>query len=194
MTLYEYIQGRTEHCHCVHQQPCPNSSNMLYVAQLIVKDGLCTLHEACKFVCPNVKYVAVRSRSKLLHMPLVSLLHGTPASGRAVSYLVEKSHGTDYVKMATLWNRVVIATTEKKVRRLGKSYAKMLLNIAQSYWERQLLQVVLVKAAGMTPTEARRHYGFERMEERSKTLDLYISKAQAIREQVEDLARTQDYF
>ena len=68
---------------------------------------------------------------------------------------------------------MLTTTSEKRDVRLHKSYAKMLLNLAQSYREREFLRVVLVKAAGMTPTEARRHYG-ENMAERSNTVDLYL--------------------
>ena len=90
MNLSEYIQGRFEHCNCVHQQPCPNCSGMLYVARIIVDNGCFTLHHAFKIVSPSIKYAATRARTRLLHMPLVSLVHGKPSSGKSVTYLVEK--------------------------------------------------------------------------------------------------------
>ena len=68
----------------------------------------------------------------------------------------------------------------------------MLFNLAQSHREREFLRVALVKAAGMSATEARRHYGFEGMRQRSVNVDIYISETQKIREKVEDLAETQD--
>ena len=64
---------------------------------------------------------------------------------------------------------------------------KMLLSIAQSDRERECLQYAIYKASDLTPSQARRRYGFEAMHVRALAVEAAVTEIQQVQEAIEDL-------
>ena len=75
---------------------------------------------------------------------------------------------------------------------LSKEEMKELLSFAQSDREREVLRYSVCRASGLTPTAARRIYGWERMSERSIVVEESLHEAQQLRKSIEDLCSTQE--
>ena len=81
----------------------------------------------------------------------------------------------------------------KCVAVMEKSEVKALLGLAQSDHERELIRYSVFKSSGLTPTTARKQFGFERTQERSEHVQECIQEAQNIREAIIDkLTAVQD--
>ena len=76
---------------------------MLEVANIILNQHSCRLHQAFEIVSFGVKYSADRARTRLLQIPLVSIQIGSVSSGRSFILLLEKFSGADYIKVASEW-------------------------------------------------------------------------------------------
>ena len=166
---------------------------MLKVANVILQQGYCTLSEAFKLVSPMVRYTAEHARRRLLQMPLICIRIGEPQKGQSFSILMEKFPGTDYSKLGGIINGLVLTQCSAgNSGTLQKSVVKMLLSIAQSDRERKSLQYAICSASGITPTEARRRYGFQHMKRNAKEVEDALDEIQCIREAIADLASVED--
>ena len=72
---------------------------------------------------------------------------------------------------------------------MDKTVAKDILSLAQSERERACLRYAIVKAAGISASQARRQYGFT---DNSSKVQQSIEEIREIREAVNNLAATQD--
>jgi len=75
---------------------------------------------------------------------------------------------------------------------LLKSAVKLLLSIAQSDREWECIRVAIYKASGITPTEARRKFGFQNMETHASAVDKATQEAEIVSKATDDLAKIQD--
>ena len=98
---------------------------------------------------------------------------------------------TDYAKLGTIINGLAMTFSSKDTT-LDKPLVKMLLSIAQSDRERECIRYAVVKPSGMTPTCARRVYGFERMQARAASVETALLEVQQIRQSIDDLAKIED--
>ena len=165
---------------------------MLRVAALVLSEGYLSLPYAFSIVSPNVKYTVDKARQKLLQMPLVAVRLGTPASGKSFTLLLESFQGVDYSKISLVLSGMVSSFKDQNPKGLEKGCVKLLLGLAQSDRERECIKYAIFKASGMTSTQARREYGFQRMTERATRVEQAIVEVQKIRETVEDIAMIQD--
>ena len=58
--------------------------------------------------------------------------------------------------------------------------------------ERELIRYSVFKASGLSSTAAKKSFGFEKMDKRSRVVEAALEEARCVREAVEDLARVQD--
>ncbi len=189
LSLAEYVEARSAYCSSDHADPCSKCERLLLVAMIILEQSYCTLAQAFRVASPDGRYTSEVARRLLLQMPLVSVRIGNASQGNSFSILMEKFAGTDYRKLGAIINSLAINNTHlPKGVSLEKSVVKMLLSIAQSDQERECLRYAIYKASGMTPSQARRTYGFEGMQARSLTVEATITEIQQIRQAIEDLA------
>ena len=66
----------------------------------------------------------------------------------------------------------------------------MLLSIAKSDRERKCLRFAIT--AGMTPTQARRQYGFQNVRQNTSEVEAALADTQCIREAISDVASVED--
>lgn len=125
-------------------------------------------------------------------MPLVSVVIGDPAQGKSFTVLLECCQGVDYSKISLVMNGLSSACTSQSKPDIEKDCVKLLLGLAQSDRERECIRYSIFKASGMSATQARHHFGFDNMIERSAGVEKAITEAQKIRETVEDIACVQD--
>ena len=149
MSLSDYFIARSTVCARLHQQ-CKLCPPLLKVAETVLKDGFCTLRQACDMTSANTPYDTNRAKQKLLQLPLVAIRIGKPGSGTAFTLLLEHYHSVDYKKMSVVLNAMV-AHSKSDVSRLSKSIVKKLLGLAQSNRERECIRYTLFKS---TPTQA----------------------------------------
>ena len=165
---------------------------MLRVAQIVHTAGYCSLPHAFQIVSPGVKYMVQKARRLLLHMPLVSIRIGNPAKGNSFTILIEHCRGVDYSKISLVLDGLLSSCTNQNPQGMEKRCVKMLLSLATSDREREVVRYAIFKASGMSATRARHQYGFERMTERSVQVEEAIVEARRIHEAVEDIAMIQD--
>ena len=187
LNLREYMLARKQYCAQKHLQPCLDCSNFLSVAEVIVKEGSCILKDAYELVSPFVKYTTERARRMLFQMPLVSIRIGRPVVGLSYTLLLERCLGVDYSKVSLVMNRLSLSKSPSQV--MDKTVAKDILSLAQSERERACLRYAIVKAAGISTSQARRQYRFT---DNSSKVQQSIEEIREIREAVDDLAATQD--
>lgn len=125
-------------------------------------------------------------------MPLISIRIGDPSSGQSFSVLMEKFAGMDYSKFGIILNGLSLKQSATEGTTLEKSVVKMLLGIAKSDRERACLRFAIFKASGMTPTAARRRYGFENMSAHVEEVEDTLLKVQQIHEAISELASIED--
>ncbi len=124
-------------------------------------------------------------------MPLVAIRIGQPASGSAYTLLLERLHGVDYQKFSIILNTMA-ANSKPKDGGLYKPLFNKLLGLAQSDRERECIRYTLFKATGMTPSYARKQFGFENIAERVRKVESYLHEVQNIQEAIDNLAAIED--
>jgi len=127
----------------------------------------------------------------LLQLPLASIRVGQPNSGTAWPLLVEHQKSLDYTKLSIMINSF-LKCSQAATKCIDKSTVQKLLGIAQSDHEKQFICYAVFKASGITPTQARKQFGFENMTEKAQQVEACINSVRAIREAIDDLAKTQD--
>ena len=166
------MKARHSYCFSYHKSPCIKCEKFLLVAKSVLSEGYLSLRYAFSIISPNVKYSAEKAQRMLLQMPLVTLTVGVPSSGKSFTILLELFHGVDYLKYNLVINEMVSSLKEHNPRQMEKSCVKLLLGLAQSDRQRECMKYAVVKASGMTATQARNMYEFERMTEQvEKAID-----------------------
>ena len=107
VSLGDYALERSEFCSRTHHQPCRKCSELLKVANTILKEGFITLREAYQLVSPNTKYDTEKAKRMLLQLPLASIRVGQPNSGTAFTLLVEHQQSVDYDKLSVMINSLL---------------------------------------------------------------------------------------
>ena len=113
--LREYMLARKKYCAQKHLQPCLDCSNVLSVAEVIVKEGSCILKDTYELVSPCVKYTTERARRMLIQMPIVSIRIGRPVVGLSYTLLLERCLGVDYSKVSLVMNRLSLSKSPSQV-------------------------------------------------------------------------------
>ena len=162
---------------------------MIEVATIVSQSGYVKLRDAFQIVSPCVSYTAERARRKLLQMPLASVTVGKPSDGNSYAILTECFKDE---RVGVLVNAMIQAQYQQVPKKLDKGCVRMLLNLAQNDRERECLKYTVIKASGISASEARRRYGFENMTTRLPRVEKAIAEVQEIREAFESLARIQD--
>lgn len=86
-----------------------------------------------------------------------------------------------------------LATTAAKTSvGIDKHCVKVLLALAKSDHERVCLRYAVVKASGVSQTEACRRFGFESMSRYVTKVEQVLQETEKIREAIDDLVKTQD--
>lgn len=178
LSLLEYITAVGANCSANHAKPCSVCNSLVVVGQSVLNNGYCVLSDAFRLVSPLVKYTAEHAIRKFLQMLLVCVRIGDPTKGLSFSILMERFPGLDYSKIGMIFNGLTISSTEPRGSKLEKSVVKMLLSIAQSDHERMCLSYSIYKTSGMTPTAARRKYGFNSIAEHAKRIEDTLSQVQ----------------
>jgi len=127
-----------------------------------------------------------------LQMPLVSVGIGNPATGNSFTILIEHCHGVDYSKISLVLDGLPSPCANQNPQGLEKGCVKILLSLATSDCEGEVMIYAIFKASEMSATRARHQYGFEHMVEHSAWVQEAIVETQQIHEAVEDNAKIQD--
>ena len=193
LSLVDYCRSRSAVCIHKHSQPCQYCPPLLNVANTVLSDGFCTLREAFNAAFPTATYDITQAKRKFLQMPLVSIRIGKPSSGTSYTLLMERIHNVDYVRMSLILNALHVAHPQTvPVCGIDNSMVKQLLKLAQSDRERECIRYTVFKASGLTQTQARKKYGFEKMGKRARKVENVISEVQGIREAIDHLANIED--
>ena len=162
---------------------------MINAAEMILRECICPLSSVFKKNFENVTYTAVAAKRRLLQMPVVTLRIEEPSSGNSKWYTMEFIKGLDYHKLiqflSTQWKHL---TTSQNISRAD---IKQLLSLAHGDRERECLRYAIYKTSGLSQTGARRHFGFERMKERSERVQDCIDSVKEIRLACDKLACAQ---
>ena len=192
LSLKEYVMARNAYCQDHHFQPCSSCRPMLSLAVRVSEQGYCMLSEGFRFAFPDQKYKTDIAIDRLLQMPLAAIRVGTPESGKGAWFLIEFVQGVDYINVARFSQVLFKADTQSPTIGLDKNAVKSLLGLASSDRERELIRYSVMKSSGMTPTRARRDFGFERMKERIEHVEECIEVARRTQEDIDRLSQVQD--
>ena len=192
LSLIDYVRVRQIHCSLRHQSKLSCiCDKMLHVAEIVLKEGYCSLSHAYAIVSPGVKYDPGKARRKLLQMPLASVTIGEAGRGKSFTVLIEYTHGVNYARIRSLLNGIATTCTVHTAQ-LEKTFVKILLGLAQSDREREKIRYAIYRASGVTATKARKQYGFEKMSERSARIKEVSREVQEIKEAIDEIASVQD--
>ena len=163
---------------------------MLHVATTILNEGFLSLKQAYTQHFPSVKYKSDHARRRLLQMPLACVrIDFRP--GVSECYILEHRPQTNYESIVSLLKNVVHKDSDKRSS-LSKHEVKSLLAICQSDRERECIRYAIYRSSGVTATQARKQFGFEHMNQRSKRVEEALKHAQYIRQAIDKLARTKE--
>ena len=190
LTLSEYVEARKEFCKDVHKYGTCDCTSMLHVATTILNEGFLSLKQAYTQHFPSVKYKSDHARRRLLQMPLACVrIDFRP--GVSECYILEHRPQTNYESIVSLLKNVVHKDSDKRSS-LSKHEVKSLLAICQSDRERECIRYAIYRSSGVTATQARKQFGFEHMNQRSKRVEEALKHAQYIRQAIDKLARTKE--
>ena len=192
LTFQQYITVRTHICTAEHQHPCLSCIGLLKVARAVNEHGFIKLSDAFKLAFPEQIYKTDIARLRILQVPLASIRVGELKSGNSCWYLVPFVEGLDYNKFVPFLEALMVSKETRTVSKVTRSEIKALLGLAQSDRERELVRYSFYRASGVSPTTARRQFGFDSMRERSECVQEAIEQARQIRESIDLLAFTKD--
>ena len=158
---------------------------MIHAAIIVLEEGIITLKHVFTTIFPSVTYHTINAKRRLLQMPLVAI-HLQYAKEL---YLMEKVDGLDYEKLVKFLNSQIQNTLRGGISR---EELKKLMLISESERERQCIRYAVFKSSCTTPSEARRKYGFDRMDEKAAQVEACIKQAEEIHHATDKLARTRD--
>ena len=186
LSLKEYILAQKTVCKKDHCSPCTECDSLLSIAQTIVDSGYVVLSEAFRNAFLEIRYSAEVARHRLLAMPLVSIVVGSPSTGRSLSYLFECLMGVDYKAIQQL---LASCLKELKTASITKAALKEILSIAQSDRERTLIRYTAFVSGKFTQTSARRLLGLEDMNPRVSEEERCVREVRDIRESIEQMVQ-----
>ena len=125
-------------------------------------------------------------------MPLIAIRIGNPDKGHSFSILIEITPGVDYSKLGMIVSALTLDPSSQTKTTLKKLIVKMLLGMAQLDRECMCLRYSICKSSGMTPTAARRKYGFTNTVNHAHEVEDALVNAQKIREAILELAAIED--
>ena len=153
--------------------------------------GIILMSKLFRTVFPCVTYNSVHSKRRLLQMPLAAVRLGSLQGTQSEIYIMEKVSGFNYINFAKFL-RSNLEIHSHKQSKMTKEDLQRLLLISQTDRERKCIRYAVFKASGITPSAARRLYGFDNIQELSREVEDCIADAKKIREDVENLAYHQD--
>ena len=162
---------------------------------MVLDSGFVPLSSFFRAAFPGVTYNAGIAKERILKMPLATICIGKPSSGKSQVYVMEYMHGLNYNNVPCLLEHVgdlqktAHASTTISINR---EEVDELLKIATSDRERELLRYTIYRATGVTPTAARRHFGFERMQARCEQVEECLRDAKALCKHIEELSVAQE--
>ena len=187
LTLEEFCKACKAHCLERHDQTkCKKCTHMIAAAEVVERERICTLSSLFKEAFPGVSYTSDSARKCLLQIPLVCIRVGEPSDGTSQLLVFESTKGADYQKIRQILSANIKSSSLSST--LTKKDVKQLLGLAQSDRERECLRYAIFKSSGLTPSGARRKFGFERMAERSAEVERCIKETEEIRRSCEELA------
>jgi hypothetical protein len=192
LSLSDYVYIRSFVCNKNHKKPCDVCTRMIRVAKTVSGEGFLKLKTAFEMVSPNVTYTALHARRKLLQMPLVSIGVGERKKGTYSVFLVEKQSAVHYTIFQSLLNNWMSCQNKKCSNSLGKETVNDLLKLAESNGERERLKYAIVKAAGISHSQAKSVYGFDNMSSRVNKVENALLEATAIRDAIENIANIKE--
>jgi len=193
-SLKEYKDARTLYCNERHSQPCKECTGMINVADTIIAEGFMSLKSAFLMSTKyqqNRQYKAFQARRKLLPMPLSCIGIGSQQDGTHMYYLVEKQDSVDYSVFRSL---LMTSTKQKRAQKVNISRDELnkLIYLSETDSQREILKYVVVKASGISSTQAKKSYGFSDVQKRVNKVEEALKTSQAIRESVEKIACIKD--
>lgn len=193
-SLKEYRDVRPLYCKERHSQPCKECTGMINVADTIIAEGAISLKSAFLISSKhkqNCKYKAFQARRKLLRMPLACIGIGNQLDGTHMYYLVEKQDSVDYSVFQSLLMTRTQQKSDQKVN-ISKDELKELLYLSETDSQKEILKYIVVKASGISSTQAKKSYGFSDVRKRSDKVEGALKASQAIQESVEKIASIKD--
>lgn len=195
MSLNEYITAASEYCRIKHTSPCKRCSPLITSARIIQDRGICELSHVFREAFPTVTYTSQAAKQRLLQIPVAAIRCGNPASGKSKVFLMEVipggsdiyQKGIDFYLQGTQQAQLNIGTPS-----MTKDDLKNLLCLAQSDGERECIKYAVFKSSGLTPTAARKFYGFQDVTKRIEKVEQALSEALHIRKAIQDLAEMKD--
>lgn len=166
---------------------------ILQAAELVLAEGVTPLSHVFKTVFPNVSYNSGIAKRRLLQMPTAVVRIEKKSPSAAELYIMEKFENFDYACLVKFLNTLSSSRlSEPRDQPITSEQVKELLSVTQNERERECVRFAIYKATGVTPTAARRLFGFENMAQREDRIKKCIEEAKEIKEAVESLAASQD--
>ena len=103
---------------------------------------------------------------------------------------MEYTSGVDNTKVALLLQRAIHQGTQSFT--ISKQELRMLLSVAQTQRERQLVSYGIVKSLGLSSKSAKHHFGITRVPNRIARVQQTITDMQALREVINQISHVKE--
>lgn len=149
------------------------------------------LFYSLKSAFPHITYHSHSAKRRFLQLSFIAMRVGQPKSGVSELYLFEYIPHVSYRQFLYLLNAF---HQEKVTKQLTMTNEQLhsVLSIAQSDRERECIRYTAIVASGLSATNARKVFGFERVPERVRRIEDAIAEAEAIHSAYESVARIQE--
>lgn len=158
------------------------SAQLVHAAEIVLNEGVCLLSALFKQVYPGIVYKADTAMSRLLRLPLACIRIGETSDGTSHLIVMESVKGADYEKIREIYSRCLKSMGSPRL--MSKDEVKQLLTLNR---EKEMLRYAIFKSSGVTQSMARKHFGFERMNERSAEVEMCIDQIKHIHESCEEM-------
>ena len=138
-----------------------------------------------------VPYKSAIAKKRLLRLPVAAIRVGEPSSGASRVFLMEalpSGNCSVYQKIINFYVNGLERATKQSTPPLTKGNLKDILTLAQSDRERLLVKYAVFKTSGLSPTAARKYYGFDQIRQRAHDIEEAIQQIKQIRSTVFEMA------
>ena len=160
---------------------------------MVISNGLIELAQVFKTAFPSVTYHSYSAKRLLGKMPVVFLRLLHPSSGVSKIFVMEYVKEIDYcqflIQLQNLYQKTDGINSKPS---MSKEKLKDILHMACSDRERECIRYAVYQSSGLSAKGARKHYGLERMDQRSQKVDDVIEERKCIYAAIDEIAETQE--
>lgn len=124
---------------------------MVEAAGEVMSNGIVEVAATFRKCFPNTKYQCFNAKRRFLQLPVVIFERSMEGKGSQKLYMIEQQTGLDYVKLVTLFNKLI--PSSKSSIGLNKDSLKALCELASTESDRNLIRYTACQSSNLSREE-----------------------------------------